>query len=112
MKTASLLQNLSFNDQKVAISVLLETDFTKEIRIAMRQGQAMKKHKTAFPIVVQVFSGRIDFGVRGEKVVLEAGDLIALDGGVPHDLLAVEESVVRLTLSKQDQVERVEKLVD
>ena len=111
MKTASLLQNLNFNDQKPAVSVLLETDFTKEIRIAMQKGQAMMEHKTAFPIVVQVFSGRIDFGVRGEKVVLEGGDMIAVEGGVPHDLLAVEESVVRLTLSKRDKVERVEKLV-
>lgn len=111
MKTASLLQNLHFNDQKPAISVLLETDFTKDIRIAMRKGQLMKEHKTAFPIVVQVFSGQIDFGVRGEKVVLQAGDMIALEGGVPHDLLAAEESVVRLTLSKRDKAERVEKLV-
>jgi quercetin dioxygenase-like cupin family protein len=111
MKTASLFQNLSFNDQKPAISVLLETDFTKEIRIAMRAGQMMKEHKTSFPIVVQVARGSIDFGVRGEKIALETGDMIALEGSVPHDLFAVEESVVRLTLSKSDDPDRVKKLV-
>jgi quercetin dioxygenase-like cupin family protein len=107
MVKASLLKDVTFNENKPVINVLFETEQTKEIRIALSANQVMKEHKTAFPIVVQVVSGQIDFGVEGSKHQLQAGDLIALEGNVPHDLLAHESSVIRLSLSKLDSVERV-----
>jgi len=110
MKIASLTQDLVYNDKKPTIQVLLETQSSKEIRIVFKKGQHMKEHKTPFPIVVQVFKGAIDFGVEGTKQLLEAGSLISLDGLVPHDLTAREDSIVRLSLSVKDSVARVEKI--
>ncbi len=107
MKKINLLQDLTYNLKKVAISVLFETDFTKEIRILFKQGQSMNKHQTPYPITVEIVKGEIDFGVADEIFHLETGDLVALDGDVPHDLNAKADSIVRLTLSKQDSVQRV-----
>lgn len=70
----------------------------------------MKKHKTPYPIVVEIFDGELEFGVQGKRHLLQKGALIALDGDVPHDLTATENSVVRLTLFKLDKVERVQKV--
>jgi len=112
MKTASLTQHLEFNKEKPLISVLFETEFTKEIRIAMHEGTTMKEHKTSFPIVVEIHDGEIDFGVNGEIKNLTKGDLIALEANVPHDLLAKKDSIVRLTLTKQDKSERVQSVVN
>lgn len=111
MKTASIYNELVFNENKPVIKVLFETSFTKEIRIAMQQGTAMKKHQTSFPIVVEIVDGKIDFGVNGEILNLKKGDLIALDGGVPHDLKAIENSIVRLTLTKYDESDRVKNVL-
>ena len=111
MKTASLLSNLNYNEDKPAISVLLETEYTKEIRIAFKEGQQMKEHQTPFPIVVEIFEGFIEFGVNGQKHQLEKGSVVALEGAVPHDLLALKDSIVRLTLSKSDSVKRVQKVI-
>ena len=112
MEKASIFENVSYGEGKPVVNVLLNTSANKEIRIVFRQGQEMKEHKTDFPIVVEVVEGRIDFGVQGERHVLDKGSLVALEGGVPHDLLAQEDSIVRLSLHKSDTVTRVEQVVN
>ncbi len=109
---ASLEKNLVYNETKPAINVLLESDFTKEIRIVFRKNQQMKEHQTPYPIVVEIFEGAIEFGVNGALHALQRGDLICLAGGIPHNLLAKEDSIVRLTLAKQDHTQRVKEVVD
>ena len=112
MKSASLLDNIIYNEDKPAINVLFETKTTKEIRIVMKKDQVMKKHQTPFPIVVEIFEGDLDFGVKGTINRLKRGDLLALDGSIPHDLHAKTNCIVRLTLSKLDTVQRVKKVVE
>lgn len=112
MKTASLVKNLEYNDNKPAVQVLMDTETSREIRIAMRKGQVMKEHKTPYPIVVELFEGKITFGVQGEEHSIQKGDLLHLEGNIPHDLKAEEDSTVRLTLSKSDTAERVKAVAD
>nr|WP_299034565.1 cupin domain-containing protein [uncultured Tenacibaculum sp.] len=110
MKTAAFLENLEYNEEKVAVSLLLETDFSKEIRIVFKKNQVMKDHKAPYPIVVQILKGNIDFGVNNEVKRLNSGDMISLEAKVIHNLTALEDSVVRLTLSKSDSVNRVKEV--
>ncbi len=108
MKVASLVTSLEYNETRPAVQVLMETDSSKEIRIAFKKGQIMKEHKTPFPIVVEIFEGAIDFGVHDTIYNLKKGDLVALDGNVPHNLKAIDNSIVRLSLNTLDSVKRVE----
>lgn len=110
MRIASFLEEVNFNENKPAVSLLLDTDFSKEIRIVFKKGQVMKDHKAPFAIIVQVLKGCIDFGVEGEVKQLNTGDLISLEPKIIHNLTAIEESVVRLTLSKSDTIKRVKNL--
>jgi len=110
MNIASFLADINWNEDKPAIQVMLETSSTKEIRIAMRNGQHMKEHKAPFPIVVEVVSGKINFGVEEQNSVLTQGQMIGLEANVSHGLTALEESVVRLSLSKFDSVQRVQQV--
>lgn len=110
MKKSSLLDNLIYHDTKPSITVLLENDTSKEIRIVFKKEQFMKEHKTSFPITVEIFEGVIDFGVNGTTYNLIKGDLVSLEASVPQDLVAKADSIVRLTLSKLDTVERVIKV--
>lgn len=112
MKTASLTKNIEYHDTRPTIQVLLETETGKEIRIAFKKDQIMKEHKTPFPIVVEIFEGSIDFGVNGVVHSLNKGDLISLEGSVPHDLRATKDSIVRLSLNKADSAKRVENVAN
>lgn len=107
MKTVSFLKNIEYKADKPVASLILETDFSKEIRISFKDGQLMKDHKAPYPIVVQVLQGTINFGIQGEVVKLATGDAISLNENVIHNLAAIGDSVVRLTLSKQDSINRV-----
>jgi len=107
MKTASFFTDLKFSDESVVIKPMLDSNFGKEIRIAFKEGQIMKKHKTKFPITVMTMKGSIEFGVGEKTVILNEGDVIALEGNVMHELKALKESVVRLSLHKGDTIARV-----
>lgn len=111
MEKASIFENIVFGDSKPAISVLLNTDAIKEVRIVFRKGQEMKEHKAGYPIVLEIVEGSIDFGVLGERHLLDKGMLITLDAEVPHDLIAHEDSIIRLSLHKNDAISRVEKIL-
>lgn len=100
MNKASILKDVQYNDHIPALSVLMESHFTKEIRIVFRENQILKEHKTTFPIVVEVVEGAIDFGALGEIHKLKKGDLISLSANTPHDLKAHADSIVRLSISK------------
>ena len=108
MKIASFTEETQYHDKRPVVQVLFQTETSKEIKIAFKAGQIMKEPKTPFPIVVEIFQGAIDFGVKGEVLSLKQGDLIALEGGVPHDLQAKEQSIVRLSLTLADKIERVQ----
>ncbi|PWG06898.1 cupin domain-containing protein [Polaribacter aquimarinus] len=112
MKVTSFLENIKFNDLKPALSLMLDTDFSKEIRIVFKKGQVMEDHQAPFAIIVQVIQGAIDFGVNNETIVLKSGDIISLKPQIVHNLNALEDSIVRLTLSKTDKIKRVEKVIN
>lgn len=110
MKLTSFNENIVFSTERISTQLILETPFSKEIRIVMSQNQLMKEHQTPFPIVVHILEGKIDFGVKNDVFSLSKGDIITLEGGVPHNLKALENSIIRLTLYKSDSVERVEEV--
>ena len=111
MKIESFNENGVFNNEKVITNVLLESSFSKEIRILLKKGQSLKEHKTPYSIIVHLLEGTIDFGVHGFVKPLKQGDVISLEGNVPHNLIAKADSIVRLTLSKYDKAERIEDVV-
>lgn len=72
-KKASLYEYVNYKEDKPAISVLFETDFTKEVRIVFKKNQFMKEYRTAFPIVVEVVEGEINFVIKSKIHHLNKG---------------------------------------
>ena len=111
MKVESFNSELHYTDDRINTQLVLETTFSKEIRILLKEGQIMKEHKAPYPIIVHVIQGAIEFGVNGDHHQLVEGDIITLDANVPHDLKANKNSAVRLTLAKGDSINRVDSVV-
>ena len=92
------------------VTTLLDTQTSKELKIEFTKDEMLKEHWTPFPILIEIFEGEISFAAEGRTHNLERGHIVSLGANVPHSLLAVRNSVVRLTLSKKDTIERVKKI--
>ncbi|GAA9610378.1 cupin domain-containing protein [Helicobacter pylori] len=99
MKAVNFLEGVHF--EKLNIEALNENSSNKEIRICMPKGAILDKHKAPGAISVQVLEGKIIFEVENEKIEMHKGALISLEAQVLHRLDALENSVIRLSLSKK-----------
>lgn len=111
MDTVAFLKDTHFGE-KVEIKKMFETPFSKEIRICMAVGNSMKEHTAPEAITILILQGRVRIDSMQESVELTCGDMVCFDAKVPHSLEALEQSVVRLTLSKNDSAKRVFSLAD
>jgi len=112
MTVESFFKGSLFEANRIDTKVIVETEFSKEIRIVLAKGQTMKDHKAPFPILIHIVDGHIELGVEDKFYLMQSGDIISLDSNVVHCLVAKENTIVRLTLSKRDKVERVDKVVN
>ncbi|WQR69836.1 cupin domain-containing protein [Helicobacter pylori] len=99
MEVINFLEGVCF--EKLHIEALNENSSNKEMRICMPKGAVMDKHKALGAISVQVLEGKIIFEVESEKIEMPKGALISLEAQVLHRLDALENSVIRLSLSKK-----------
>ena len=66
---------------------------------ALQSGARMPEHQTDGRLTVQLLSGHIQVRASGRTFNLRAGALLALDHGIRHDVTALEESALLLTIA-------------
>jgi quercetin dioxygenase-like cupin family protein len=69
------------------------------VLILMKSGTQMRQHKAEGRVSIQQLKGQVCIHLADRKVNLSAGHLLVLDCGVLHDVEAVEESALLLTIS-------------
>ena len=67
--------------------------------MALKAGSCIPEHKANERISVQVRSGHIRLNASGRAFGLRPESLLALDERAPHDLEALDESAVLLTIA-------------
>ena len=78
---------------------LIKYDDLRVVLIALAAKTRMPEHKAEGRISVHVLSGHIQLRTFGRTFNLRAGGLLAIDQGVPHDVEALEESALLLTVA-------------
>lgn len=70
------------------------------VLVRLKQGAHVNEHHADGPISVYCVQGKIRLRMPdGQGRELVAGDILALERGVPHDVEAVEESAFLLTIA-------------
>ncbi|MBT8165599.1 MAG: cupin domain-containing protein [Acidimicrobiia bacterium] len=78
--------------------VLYRDDQIRVVVFAFDEGQELTDHTAAVPAIVQVISGRIRLDLDGDPVELEPGSWVRMEANLTHAVLALEPSVMLLTL--------------
>jgi quercetin dioxygenase-like cupin family protein len=69
------------------------------VLILMKSGTRMRQHRAEGRVSVQQLEGQVCVHLADQKVNVSAGHLLVLDCGVLHDVEALEESALLLTIS-------------
>ena len=81
-----------------ALTLVKYPDF-RIVYMLMKPGTRLQEHHANGRISVHTLSGHVRLHLAGQTVDLPAGHLLALERQVEHDVEAIEESAVLLTLA-------------
>jgi len=85
------------NGERNALTVF-KTNGLRILLVGLHEHAEMSKHKAEGLISVQVLEGRMEFNTDESSVELKAGQMLALHAGIPHSVIAKEETIFLLTL--------------
>jgi len=98
MYQVNMLDDIRFGDEDIVITELMVTPFSKEYQIVMQHHQVMIDHESIYPISFFIIEGELRVKVEGIEGIVRKGDVLSLESEVVHQLEALEDSVLRLTL--------------
>ena len=96
-----------FPDLKELVSVQPEATVSRTVLksaggrvvvFSFDEGQMLTEHTAAMPVFVQVISGSVRITAEGESVELRAGGLVYFPTRLPHEVLALEPTIMSLTM--------------
>ena len=77
---------------------LVKNPSTRVTLVALRKDASLHEHKVEGPITLYVVEGSIKFIVGGANCSLKRGGFLTLERTIPHDVEALEDSVILLTI--------------
>jgi len=78
---------------------LIKYDNLRVVLLALQAKAQIPEHQTDGRLSIQVLSGHIRVRASGRTFNLHAGGLLAFDHGIRHDVMALEESALLLTIA-------------
>lgn len=98
-KEAEELQRTeAFREHGHSAKTLAKYPSLRLVLIALRQGTSVGEHKAEGRISLQTLSGEVMMVADERNVRLPQGSVVSLDKAVPHDVIALADSTVLLTV--------------
>ncbi|MES2046876.1 MAG: cupin domain-containing protein [Pseudomonadota bacterium] len=68
------------------------------MRMILPAGKKIAPHHVNGPITIHCLEGEVDVGVENERQILRSGDLLYLAGNVKHDLIALTNTALLVSV--------------
>lgn len=97
---ANLLDEAEIPDNGILSRVVFNAEGLRVVLFAFDTGQELTDHAATVPAVVQVIKGRLEMTLGDQKVEIDPGSWVHMEAHLVHALVALEPSVVILTLQR------------
>lgn len=79
---------------------LVREDDLRVVLLALATGGTLAEHHVKDTATIQVLDGKVRVGIAGRSIELVGGQLLPLERGLVHDVVALAQSTVLLTLAQ------------
>jgi quercetin dioxygenase-like cupin family protein len=79
-------------------AAIVKSSSFEAVRLVVNAGNEIPSHQVEGPITLQCVSGRTIVGFESSQVEIQSGQWLYLEGGIPHWLRGIEDSVLVLTI--------------
>lgn len=100
-ETDALRREHGWRDSGHSAKTLVKHHEQRIVLIAMKAGTRLTKHRAAGAVSIQVLSGRLEIRVGATTMDVAAGHLLALDRALSHDVHALEDTNLLLSISSR-----------
>lgn len=97
---AHLLDEVEIPEDGTLSRVMFSGDGLRVVLFAFDEGQELTEHAASVPAVIQVVKGRLGLTLADESVEIEADSWVHMDAHLTHAVVALEPSVLILTLQQ------------
>lgn len=98
-EVASLKQEPGWLQGDRAVRSLVATPHMRVVMLALRTEARLREHEAPGALSIHVLEGAVRISALGLAHTLQHGAMLALDPGVRHEVEALEESVLLLTIA-------------
>jgi len=95
-----LLDEVEIPENGTLSRVVFSGDGLRVVLFAFDEGQELTDHTASVPAVIQVIKGRLGLTLGDDTVEIRADSWVHMDAHLPHAVVALEPSVLILTLQK------------
>lgn len=110
MRKHNVPELIEYDDKRFLPKVLMNEPGYRLVILNLRSGQQVPEHATNERVTIYALRGQVTFFEDKTPVDLRAGEVLCLDGGVPHSVLAHEDSSLLVIAAGSSAPAKVEPL--
>jgi quercetin dioxygenase-like cupin family protein len=95
-----LLELTQYQAGSVVSRTLLQDETGTLTVFSFDEGQALSEHTVPFNAFIQVLDGQAEITIGGKPVLVDAGQMVLMPGGIPHRVRALRRFKMLLIMFK------------
>ncbi len=96
----NLLDEVEIPENGTLSRVVFNADGLRVVLFAFDTGEQLTDHAATVPAVVQVIKGRLEMTLGGQQMEIHPGSWVHMEAHLTHAVVALEPSVMILTLQR------------